>query len=187
LNLTPGVHDTNVLNGAEPPDDHKHGSSTGIGDLVLGTKYEFLRSAPIDLAAAFLAQFATGDEKNFLGTGDNLLRPFLVASHTFSSIGGSPISLTPHLNVGYQYDVNYADRSSLEYVAGFDVGTRRVSVAWELLGTHNHNGDDFIDTSVGVKWNVYKKLLLTGNVLLPLNDTGLRSDLITTLGIGLTF
>jgi Putative MetA-pathway of phenol degradation len=187
LNPRKDVHDTNVLNGAEPPNDHKHGSSTGIGDLVLGAKYQFLHGGPVELAGAVLGQFATGDEKNFLGTGDTLVRPFLVASHSFNSIGGSPISVTPHINLGYQYDINYADRSALEYVVGLDAGTRRISVAAELLGAHDQHGQDFVDASVGLKWNAYKRLVFTGNVILPVNDTGLRSDLITTLGVGVSF
>jgi hypothetical protein len=187
LNPRPDVHDTNVVHGAEPPTDHKHGSSTGIGDFVLGAKYEFYQGGVVDLAGAFLAQFPTGDERNFLGTGDTLLRPFLVASHSFTGIAGSPISITPHLNLGYQYDIDYADRSALDYVLGFDVGTRRVTLAGEFLGRHTQRGDDLLDVAVGVKWNVYKRLVASGNVILPVNDTGLRSDVITTLGLGVTF
>ena len=58
-------------------------------------------------------EFATGDDDNFLGSGDYLVRPFLVASRTFRSIGGSPLNLTPHVNLGYQWNVNYRVRSAL--------------------------------------------------------------------------
>jgi len=42
---------------------------------------------------------------------------------------------------------------------------------------------DQVNTSVGLRWNFWKTFVLSGNVILPLNDKGLRSDLITTLGI----
>ena len=179
-------HDTNITHGATGP-SNASGSSTGIGDLVLEAKYRFYEGGPVDLAAALLGQFATGDERNFQGTGDNLLRPFLIASHTFRRIAGSAISLTPHVNLGYQADVNNFDRSSLEYATGFDVGIKKVGMAADLLGRHFHNGDNRIDFAVGARWNVWKKLVLSGNVILPLNDAGVRSDVITTLGIGATF
>ncbi len=70
---------------------------------------------------------------------------------------------------------------------GFDFGVRQVSLAWELLGSHFQGGTDRIDTAVGLRWNFWKTLVLSGNVILPLNDDGVRSDLITTLGIGVTF
>jgi hypothetical protein len=181
------VHDTDPAHGATPPADHVHGSDTGIGDLLMEAKYRFYENGPVDLAGAFLAQFATGDESNFLGTGDNMLRPFLVASHTFRQLFGSPLNLTPHVNLGYQFDVNHFENSALEYVAGFDFGVRRVSLALDVLGAHYQDGPDRIDTSVGVRWNFWKTLVLSGNVILPVNSDGVRSDVITTLGIGATF
>ena len=95
--------------------------------------------------------------------------------------------MTPHLNLGYEFDVNHYDRSALTYIAGFDAGGRRVTLASEFIGNHAQEGENRWDAAVGVKWNVYKRLVLSGNVIFPLNDTGLRSDLITTLGVGISF
>jgi hypothetical protein len=168
--------------------DSRSGSAWGIGDFVLEGKYRFYETGPVDLAGAVLAQFATGDEHNFLGTGDYLVKPFLIASHTFPQVFGTPVSLTPHVNLGYTFDVSSFDRlSSFDYVAGFDAGTRRVSLAWEVLGTQYHDGLDRIDTSVGIRWNFWKTFVLSANFILPLNNDGLRSDLVTTLGIEATF
>ncbi len=171
-----------------PGHDSKNGSAFGVGDLVTEGKYRFLENGPVDLAGALLLQFPTGDKHNFLGTGDFLVRPFLVASRTFPQIFGSPLSLTPHVNVGYQADASNLDRlSALEYVVGFDFGTRRVSLAWEILGTRYNSNLNEVDTSVGIRWNFWKTLVLSGNVILPLNDEGLRSDVVTTLGIAAYF
>jgi hypothetical protein len=186
-NPTPGVHNTNVTQGAEQPADHAQGTATGLGDIVLGAKYQFYRGPAVDLAGAFLAKLATGDEKNFLGTGDYTLRPFLVASRTFRGIAGTPLDLTPHINIGYEFNVNNSDLSALEYIVGLDAGTRRVTLATELIGSHSHEGEDRVDVSVGLKWNPYKQLVFSGNVILPVNDAGLRSDFITTFGVGISF
>jgi hypothetical protein len=72
-------------------------------------------------------------------------------------------------------------------VVGFDLGIRRVSLAWELLGNHYHDGSDRIDTSVGLRWNFWKTFVVSGNIILPLNDEGLRSDIVTTFGLEATF
>ncbi len=187
LIVAPGQNPATDPHSAVPGHDSKSGSATGIGDFVLEGKYRFYENGPVDLAGAVLAQFPTGDEHNFLGTGDYLVKPFLVASHTFSKIVG-PLSLTPHVNVGYTFDASTFDRlSSFDYLAGFDLGTRRVSLSWELLGSQYHDGLDRIDTSIGLRWNFWKTFVLSGNFILPLNNDGLRSDLVTTLGIEATF
>jgi hypothetical protein len=186
-NPTPSVHNTNVTAGAEKPTDHASGSDTGVGDILIGAKYQFYKSPAVELAGAFLGKFATGDEDNFFGTGDNTLRPFLVASRTFRSLGGSSLNLTPHVNLGYEYNINHFDRSGLEYIVGFDFGTRRLTLASELLGSHSQEGEDRVDVAVGLKWNVFKQIVLSGNVILPVNDSGVRSDVITTFGVGLNF
>src|SRR4029453_14115336 len=98
---------------------------------------------------------------NFFGTGDNTLRPFLVASRTFRSLGGSSLNLTPHVNLGYEYNINHFDRSGLEYIVGFDFGTRRLTLASELLGSHSQEGEDRVDVAVGLKWNVFKEIVLS--------------------------
>ena len=184
LIIAPGQNPATDPHSQTPGSFADRGSAFGIGDFVTEAKYRFLENGPVDLAGALLAQFPTGDANNFLGTGDYLVKPFLVGSRTFPQVLGSPISLTPHVNVGYQVDASRFDRlSAFNYVAGFDAGTRRVSLAWELLGYIYHNGLDEVNTAVGLRWNFWKTFVLSGNVILPLNDKGLRSDVIPTLGI----
>ncbi|MBI4611446.1 MAG: transporter [Candidatus Rokubacteria bacterium] len=182
--LFPGVH--TFVGGPESPDDQAFESATGVGDIVLRTKYHLLKRNELDLAAAVLAKLNTGDEKNFLGTGTTTLRPFLVASRTFAGW------FTPHLNAGYEFDLDRDERSSVEYAVGFDVGTQRLSVAGDVLGSHRPDGtgigDNIVTGSLGVKWNPWKQLLLLLNLQVPLNqESGLRSKLITTFGVEYSF
>jgi hypothetical protein len=48
-------------------------------------------------------------------------------------------------------------------------------------------GDDLLTASIGVKVNPWKNLLLLGNVLVPLNDTGVRASVIPTIGLEISF
>ena len=41
--------------------------------------------------------------------------------------------------------------------------------------------------ALGVKWNAWKRLLLTGNVLIKLNDSGLRATAVPLIGASYTF
>jgi hypothetical protein len=187
--LFPGVHffDPN----GESPNDAASGNATGLGDIVLRAKYLLLKNETVDIAGAMLVTLATGDEKNFLGSGDTTVRPFLVLSRTFSDVLIRQVSITPHLNIGYEFNVDHTEQNAVEYVVGFDAGTRRFVVAGEFLGSHELNGDgigdNILTASIGVKWNPWKQLLLDANAQFPLNDAGLRSKLILTFGVEYSF
>jgi len=188
LQIAPGQDPATDPHSTIPGSDSRKGDATGIGDLLVEGKYRFYEHGPVDLAGALQAQFATGDEHNFLGTGENLVKPFLIASHTFPRLFDSPISLEPHVNLGYQFDVSHFERlSAFNYALGFDVGTRRIAIAWDIFGARYHDGFDRVDTSIGLRWNFWKTFIVSGNFILPLNDEGLRSDLVTTLAIEATF
>lgn len=170
--------------GPESPTDSASGSAQGLGDVVLRAKYHWLEGETNNLAAALLVKTATGDEEDFLGTGDNTVRPFLIYSRTFGAF-------TPHLNLGYEFNLDDSDQNSVEYAAGFDVGAEKFTLAVSVLGSREYRGDGFADTIVngalGVKWNPFGSYILTANVLTPLNDDGLRSDVISTIAFERNF
>ncbi|MBI2876398.1 MAG: transporter [Candidatus Tectomicrobia bacterium] len=172
-------HDT------DPPNDIARGSATGLGDIVLRAKYHLLKSEVVDIAGVVLARLETGDERDFLGTGATTLRPFLVLSRTLFG------KLTPHLNIGYEFNLDRRDKNAIRYALGFDAGTPWLTVAGDLLGIHESNGDgigdDLVTASLGAKWNPWKKFLLSGNLQFPLNKDGLRSNLIATFGVEYAF
>lgn len=187
-NPTPGIHTADPAQGAEPRNDRVHGTAFGPGDIVLRSKYQFLRDQPVDLAAVALVKFPTGDEANFLGSGDTRVRPLIAASKRFADVFGKPFSLTPHLNFGYEFNVDDSRRNSVEYAVGVEGGAKRVTVALDFLGSRRDNdGQHRVAASAGAKWNVWKRLILSANFIMPLNDEGLRSDLITTLGAEYSF
>jgi hypothetical protein len=182
-NPTPEVH--TFAGAIDSPLDEASGDATGLGDIVLRVKYHLFESPIIDIAGAVLTRLGTGDESNFLGVGNTSIRPFVILSRTFFNV------FTPHINLGYEFTVDQGNRNSLEYVVGFDVGSEQFTVAVDILGSHRFGreniGQDLLTGSLGVKWNPFKQFILALNAQVPLNDNGLRSDIITTFGVEYSF
>ena len=167
--------------------------STGIGDLLLRAKYNFYRQPPLAMAAILELRLPTGDEDELRGVGSVRVRPVFVAS-------GSLFGVAPHVNLGFDLgDSDVVDNEFL-YKVGFDWPIiSRVTFAFDLLGRYvlDNNrikagsdprslkkaDDHIVDAAIGFKFNLWQTLLLSFNVLVPLNDTGLRDDIALTFGI----
>jgi hypothetical protein len=70
------------------------GSASGIGDIVLRTKYNFMRSADAGLALGFDLRLPTGDEHNLLGLGTTQGKFLFIASSDYEKF-------SPHFNIGF--------------------------------------------------------------------------------------
>ncbi len=109
------------------------GSATGLGDIVVRSKYLLFPGAGGGLAAALDVRVPTGDESNLLGTGGVQTRLYAVGS--FSR---GPFS--PHLNAGYTFSSRGALtgtrlRDEINVAAGFDLAlTPRVTLAVDAVG-----------------------------------------------------
>ena len=51
----------------------------------------------------------------------------------------------------------------------------------------NFKNDHNVNGSAGFKWAPKESVMITGNVIVPLNDGGLRADFIPTLGFEFSF
>lgn len=173
---------------SDPPTDRGGGEKAGIGDVVLRSKYNFLRNQPAwpDLAILGQVKLATGDEDNLLGTGETNFLAFLAASRSLGAI-------TPHVNLGYELTTAGAQGNNFRYVTGFDAELyRRLTVALDVVGRWEHNGDGIgdhiVDLALGAKVELRRALILNANVQLPVNkNSGLRADAIWTVGVEYTF
>jgi hypothetical protein len=173
---------------SDSPTSRTGGEATGIGDVILRTKYNFLRSRPYwpDLAVLGQVKLATGDEDNLLGTGETDFLAMLVASKTFGPVN-------PHINAGYEVSTAGSQENKVRYVAGFDARLHpRLSAAVDVIGRWKPDGngidDSVADVAVSARWNIYRTLLLDAAVEVPINkNTGLRPDLIWTVGVDYTF
>ncbi len=81
-------------NGTKQQDFTAQGSATGIGDIVLRTKYSFYSRENGGVAAALDLRLPTGDDQDLLGSGTTQAKIYLILSTTRGR-------LAPHLNVGY--------------------------------------------------------------------------------------
>jgi hypothetical protein len=209
------------------------GHASGIGDVVLRTKYHVLRTADGGLASAVDIRLPTGDETQLLGAGGAQAKFLLIASDERGRFG-------EHVNIGYTVargevagnlaglrsaslpdEVNYS--GGLDFVAG-----PRVTVNGDFVGRtlrnagrldvvskgfqhrqFDQNGvalpsampattffNEFEPRSgnltlwlgtAGAKWNFTGNMLLTGSVLFPLTDAGLRSRVTTVVGLDYAF
>lgn len=166
------------------------GDATGLGDIILRTKYNFLRNyndlVP-DLAFLVEVKLPTGDEGQLLGTGGTNLTGLLVGSKTYGRW------FTPHVNLGYEIDTNDTRQNAVRYALGFDARlSSELTVASAVIGRFKPDGgeagDHITDLSLGVKWNPAKSLILRANVQIPLDkNSGLRADFIPTVGVEYLF
>ena len=70
------------------------GSATGIGDVLVRTKYNFLRATNTWLSLGVDVRLPTGDEENLLGLGTTQGKFFLIASSENDRV-------SPHVNIGF--------------------------------------------------------------------------------------
>lgn len=201
----PNIH--TVEGGGDTKTFRASDESAGIGDIVLGAKYNFLRTKHVDLAAALDLRLPSGDKDELRGVGSPRVRPSFIASTKVWRIA-------PHVNVG----LDLGDTSDLEdevfYNVGFDMAVfKPVTFAFDLLGRYvidnsrpgagsgpavrrdfdptqpsrRTSDDNILNAAIGFKANPWKNVLLLFNVLIPLNDTGLRDDITPLVGVEVTF
>lgn len=109
------------------------GSASGLGDIVLRSKYRVVSGAGGGLAAALDVRVPTGDESNLLGTGGVQTKLYAIGSFTRGT-------LSPHINAGYTFSTRgaLADtrlRDEINVAAGFDWAlTPRATLAVDWIG-----------------------------------------------------
>jgi len=164
------------------------GDATGIGDILLRTKYNFLRAEGSwpDLAVLGQVKLPSGDAADLLGTGDTNFLGMLVASKTYGFI-------TPYVNAGYEVTTGPRENDNLRYVVGAESRVHpRLTVVTDFLGhwepNRSGNGSNIADFAFGLKWNPFGSFLASGYAQVPLNrNQGLRANVIWSVGIEYTF
>ena len=202
----------------------RSGSASGIGDVVVRTKYRLASTPVAALALGVDGRLPTGNEDDLLG-GSAQAKFYVIAS-----AGGNRLS--PHVNLGYTLsageqsatllagarslpdEFNYA--GGVEFAAGprltligdligrtlIDTGRLRLEskpfqflpqgatapslATFDEFSSFRGNLNVVLGT-VGAKFNPYGDLLVSGSVLFPLNDAGLKSRLITVIGLDYAF
>ena len=104
-------------------------SATGVGDLTLRTKYQFWQHDLGGAAFGLNLQLPTGEARDFHGTEQTHVLPFLYFSQIFWG------RFEPHLNLGIDFNADDVDRSSFLYTVGgaLRVG-KKLGVTIDFLG-----------------------------------------------------
>jgi hypothetical protein len=187
---TPGIEPMQI-------DRQAFGQSTGFGDLLLRGKYAFLRSQWVDLAAGLGVSFPTGNADDLHGTGTYRVEPALIASKVVAE------RFEPLLNLGVGINANDVSRSVFNWAVG---GTAQVygplTGALVFLGRNEFNAqsdpisapfffqierNDIYDISMGMRLLFAESGVISGNVIVPLNNDGLRANAIPTIEVQYAF
>jgi hypothetical protein len=172
-------------------------SAFGIGDLLLRTKYVFLRGAPVDAAAGLGLSLPSGNQDDFHGIGSTQVQPQIILSRVLWD------RVEALLNAGIDLHADDVDRSVPRWAVG---GTARIAGpltgALVFLGRHELDApveeiptpfffqierSDRYDASVGFRWQFAESGFLAANTIVALNDEGVRAAAIPTFGVEYAF
>jgi hypothetical protein len=87
-------------------------SATGVGDIILRSKYNFWRTEGGGAAFGLNLLLPSGDKRNLHGTEETHVAPVLMGSQVLYG------RIEPHLNLGLDFNADDVDRSSFVYAAG---------------------------------------------------------------------
>ena len=206
--------DFQPVGGGAPTTDHVRSSKFGIGDLLVRAKYQALSDQILEAAFGLILRIPTGSEANFQGTGTVEVVPLLYLSHPPVSLGSS-FQFRSYLQGGLDLVTSQLSQSEPRWGIGADLAyADRVTLAIAVLGRHTlepigppgftdaprvgggslplfgltPGRPDYYDFSVGARVNLWHETVVAfGNVLLPLNDAGFRSDVIPLAGVETQF
>ncbi len=184
------------------------GSASGIGDITGRVKIAVAQSPSASFALLGEVRLPTGDDLNFLGSGQTVGR----ALGVFSARKGN---FTPHVNGGLLFRTGDVNTTGVVMNVGFDqLLSPQVTLAIDLLGNLQvgdgiefpteavfdipagqridltnipDSKDHMIDLSVGGKFTATDDLRFITNVFVPLNSGGLRTSLGWTVGLEFDF
>ncbi len=172
-------------------------SAFGVGDILLRAKYVLRRERPFDVAAGLGLSLPSGDESNFQGSGTTRVQPTLIFSRIFAD------RFQPLVNIGMDLNADDAGRSVFRWAVG---GTATLvgplTGALVFLGRDELGAqadkiqrpfffqierNDIFDASIGFRWRFTDSGVVALNALVPLNNDGLRPDVIPTFEVEYAF
>lgn len=185
----PHEFDLNV----ETPGQFGTASAIGIGDIVARAKWRFLPKKAFDTAVLADVSLPTGEKENFFGTGEVRTKVTLVASKSLKS-------LIPHINLGYEVNFGDTKLNTIDYRVGTEYAMRQsLTLSGEILGIVRPSaqslfrlqaldgqslvGRSEIDGAIGGKWQLSPNRAFLFNVIVPLNNSGIRASSMVTAGI----
>jgi hypothetical protein len=180
-------------------------AASGLGDVLVRTKYNVIRRGGSGVAVGGEARLPTGDRANLLGGGEFAFRPRLIGSAETTYVG-------VHGEVGYSLgglsqELDFAGAVAAAALPNLTVigelaGRRLDSVSRLAELTEPHPRLSGVDTirltgvpqamtrlvaMGGIKWNVAGTVLLSASVMRPINDAGLNARWVPTVTVDYSF
>jgi hypothetical protein len=196
---------TDVYRGVASVQATADATSSGLGDILVGAKYNLTRRGGSGVAVGADVRLPTGDEQNLLGTGKASVAPRLI-----SSLDRDRVAV--HGELGF---VSGGLSDAVEYGAAVSfVPGARVTIGAEVLGRRLASGGQLIDSVeanphlvgvdtirllgtaestsriavvTGVRWNVADRWLLNASVLRSVTSVGLTADWVPTIALDYSF
>lgn len=189
-------------------------SASGLGDGVLRTKARLFNRKKLGFAFATDIRLPIGDEFNYHGAGAYGVKPFVILSWRtprFAPHLNAGFQWNGESYLASQYPTQKRNLpGQIFYAAGFDAGVSpRLTFAFDLLDqviisgqrsltrestTENTREIYFEDisrheynASIGLKAQLRSDLVMTGNLMLRLNGSGLRARAIPLVGLSYLF
>lgn len=211
-----GVHFFDVpsrtIEQVKSTDDDK----TGVGDIQLRTKYHLFDANGFNMALGSSLRFSTGDEADFQGIGDTTLTPFLALSQEYGRLDvHASTGIEINFDDSDRSRVRYAGGVTLrvverlallvDVIGSSNLTTDRIGVTVPQFvnapGTSTATpttlpafvrrnrklSTDIVDLAVGFKANLYRSVVGFVDVFVPLNNDGLRADVIPAAGLEVSF
>lgn len=180
----------------------------GLGDVAARVKARLGGGSAWQLGMLAEVRLPTGRSEDFLGSGAWNARAELIMSGTLGDFA-------PHGFFGYEYRGNAFEENEFKSNVGFDQRLADwATLAIDVLGSVKmgdpaltlpepaqleapfprtipltnipERRDDIIDGAIGFKLRARPGLFLLANALIPLNEGGLRSGVVPTIGMEFT-
>lgn len=189
---------------------------TGVGDIQLRMKYHLFDANGFNMALGSSLRIPTGNEDDFQGIGDTTFTPSLALSQEYGRFD-MHVSTGIELNFddSDRSRVRYAGGVTLQVIerlaflvdviGSSNLTTDRIGVTVpqfvNATGTSTATPTtlptfvrrnkklsiDIVDLAVGFKANLYRSVVGFVDVFVPLNNDGLRADVIPAAGLEVSF
>jgi hypothetical protein len=192
-------------------------SATGLGDIAVRLKYSLARGGDMDFATLLDVRLPTGKKENFLGSGKSTIRLWAIMSkrigdftphlnlgyaHKAASYQSDAVefragfdsklsrAITWAFDLLGQIDVNADEAIKLApgSVTLYDLvpGGQAQNVV-QLSNVPDRKNDNAYSASTGFRFAPSDNVMLFANVLIPMNDGGLRAHVAPTVGLSVQF
>ncbi len=180
-------------------------NASGLGDVLVGGKYNVWRVGGSGIAIGGDVRVPTGDERNLLGSGKLSVAPRLIGSFDYDRVAlhGDLGYVVGGLSDVFEYGAAVSVVTAPSVTVGAEVLGRRLASGGRLVEsvqTHPHFAD--VETirlvgiegaterwiiAGGVRWNVAARWILTGSVLRSVTSTGLQAFWVPTISLDYSF